>query len=114
MIGCASTGNTTSILAAYLAKVGMKCVVFSPQKGYCGEAGIGVVLRSQSLSIDGNFNDVLILVRNMADEKRLYLLNSINPYRLEGQKFVLFEIIDQLQYNVPDRIILPVGNVANI
>jgi threonine synthase len=66
------------------------------------------------LSVDGNFDDALALARKMADERKIYLLNSINPYRPEGQKSVLFEIMDQLEYGVPDRIVLPVGNAANI
>jgi threonine synthase len=79
-----------------------------------GKLAQALFFGAKVLSIDGNFDDALALARKMADEKKLYLLNSINPYRPEGQKSVLFEIMDQLNYDVPDRIILPVGNAANI
>ncbi len=115
VVGCASTGNTSAALAAYAAKAGMKCAVFLPSgKVAMGKLAQALFFGAKVLSIDGNFDDALALARKMADERKLYLLNSINPYRPEGQKSVLFEIIDQLRYNVPDRIILPVGNAANI
>ena len=115
VVGCASTGNTSASLAAYAAKAGMKCAVFLPSgKVAMGKLAQALFFGAKVLSIDGNFDDALALARKMADEKKLYLLNSINPYRPEGQKSVLFEIMDQLNYDVPDRIILPVGNAANI
>ncbi len=115
VVGCASTGNTSASLAAYAAKAGIKCAVFLPSgKVAMGKLAQALFFGAKVLSIDGNFDDALALARKMAEEKKLYLLNSINPYRPEGQKSVLFEIMDQLQYNVPDRIILPVGNAANI
>ena len=115
VVGCASTGNTSAALAAYAAKAGMKCAVFLPSgKVAMGKLAQALFFGAKVLSIDGNFDDALALARKMADERKLYLLNSINPYRPEGQKSVLFEIMDQLNYEVPDRIILPVGNAANI
>ena len=115
VVGCASTGNTSASLAAYAAKAGMKCAVFLPSgKVAMGKLAQALFFGAKVLSIDGNFDDALALARKMADERKLYLLNSINPYRPEGQKSVLFEIMDQLEYEVPDRIILPVGNAANI
>ena len=115
VVGCASTGNTSAALAAYAAKAGMKCAVFLPSgKVAMGKLAQALFFGAKVLSIDGNFDDALALARKMADERKLYLLNSINPYRPEGQKSVLFEIMDQLAYDVPDRIILPVGNAANI
>ncbi|MDR2845903.1 MAG: threonine synthase [Candidatus Methanoplasma sp.] len=115
IVGCASTGNTSASLAAYAAKAGIKCAVFLPSgKVAAGKLAQALFYGAKVLSIDGNFDDALDLARKMADEKKLYLLNSINPYRPEGQKSVLFEIMDQLEYDVPDRIILPVGNAANI
>ncbi|MBR2254972.1 MAG: threonine synthase, partial [Candidatus Methanomethylophilaceae archaeon] len=114
-VGCASTGNTSASLAAYAAKAGMKCAVFLPSgKVAMGKLAQALFFGAKVLSIDGNFDDALALARKMADERKIYLLNSINPYRPEGQKSVLFEIMDQLCYDVPDRIILPVGNAANI
>lgn len=115
VVGCASTGNTSAALAAYAAKAGMKCAVFLPSgKVAMGKLAQALFFGAKVLSVDGNFDDALALARKMADERKLYLLNSINPYRPEGQKSVLFEIMDQLNYEVPDRIILPVGNAANI
>ena len=115
VVGCASTGNTSAALAAYAAKAGMKCAVFLPSgKVAMGKLAQALFFGAKVLSIDGNFDDALALARKMADERKLYLLNSINPYRPEGQKSVLFEIMDQLAYDVPDRVILPVGNAANI
>lgn len=115
VVGCASTGNTSASLAAYAAKAGIKCAVFLPSgKVAAGKLAQALFYGAKVLSIDGNFDDALALARKMAEEKKLYLLNSINPYRPEGQKSVLFEIMDQLDYNVPDRIVLPVGNAANI
>ncbi len=114
-VGCASTGNTSASLAAYAAKAGLKCAVFLPSgKVAAGKLAQAMFFGAKVLSIDGNFDDALALARKMADEKKLYLLNSINPYRPEGQKSVLFEIMDQLNYEIPDRIVLPVGNAANI
>lgn len=115
VVGCASTGNTSASLAAYASKAGMKCAVFLPSgKVAMGKLAQALFFGAKVLSVDGNFDDALALARKMADERKLYLLNSINPYRPEGQKSVLFEIMDQLDYNIPDRIILPVGNAANI
>ncbi|MBQ8179993.1 MAG: threonine synthase [Candidatus Methanomethylophilaceae archaeon] len=115
VVGCASTGNTSASLAAYAAKAGMKCAVFLPSgKVAMGKLAQALFFGAKVLSVDGNFDDALALARQMADERKLYLLNSINPYRPEGQKSVLFEIMDQLNYEVPDRIVLPVGNAANI
>ena len=115
IVGCASTGNTSAALSAYAAKAGMKCAVFLPSgKVAMGKLAQALFFGAKVLSIDANFDDALALARRMSEERKLYLLNSINPYRPEGQKSVLFEIMDQLRYNVPDRIILPVGNAANI
>ncbi len=114
-VGCASTGNTSASLAAYASKAGMDCAVFLPAgKVAAGKLAQALFFGAKVLSIDGNFDDALALARRMSEERRIYLLNSINPYRPEGQKSVLFEIMDQLDYEVPDRIILPVGNAANI
>ncbi|MCL2032752.1 MAG: threonine synthase [Methanomassiliicoccaceae archaeon] len=115
VVGCASTGNTSASLAAYAAKADMKCAVFLPSgKVAAGKLAQALFYGAKVLSVDGNFDEALDLARKMAEKRKLYLLNSINPYRPEGQKSVLFEIMDQLEYDVPDRIILPVGNAGNI
>jgi len=115
IVGCASTGNTSASLAAYAAKAGMRCVVFLPSgKVAAGKLAQAIFFGAKVISVDGNFDDALTVARRLSEERELYLLNSINPYRPEGQKTVLFEIMDQLSYDVPDRIILPVGNAGNI
>ncbi|MBO4502062.1 MAG: threonine synthase, partial [Candidatus Methanomethylophilus sp.] len=107
VVGCASTGNTSASLAAYASKAGMQCAVFLPSgKVAMGKLAQALFFGAKVLSVDGNFDDALALARKMHDERKIYLLNSINPYRPEGQKSVLFEIIDQLNYETPDRIIL--------
>jgi len=115
IVGCASTGNTSASLAAYAAKAGMKCAVFLPSgKVAAGKLAQAMFFGAKVISVDGNFDDALRIARELSEDRSLYLLNSINPYRPEGQKTVLFEILDQLAYDIPDRIILPVGNAGNI
>ncbi len=114
-VGCASTGNTSASLAAYAAKGGLRCVVLLPSgKVAAGKLAQAMFYGARVVMVDGNFDDALAVVKQLAREKELYLLNSVNPYRPEGQKTVAFEIVDQLNFQVPDRIILPVGNAANI
>ena len=115
VVGCASTGNTSASLAAYAAKAGMKCAVFLPSgKVAAGKLAQAMFFGAKVISVDGNFDDALRIARELSEQRSLYLLNSINPYRPEGQKTVMFEILDQLAYDIPDRIILPVGNAGNI
>ncbi|KQM10870.1 threonine synthase [Methanomassiliicoccales archaeon RumEn M1] len=114
-VGCASTGNTSASLAAYAAKAGLVSVVLLPSgKVAAGKLAQAMFYGAKVVSIDGNFDDALNIVRQLARDGTLYLLNSINPFRPEGQKTVAFEIVDQLDFEVPDRIILPVGNAGNI
>ncbi|MHC1576687.1 MAG: threonine synthase [Methanosarcinaceae archaeon] len=114
-VACASTGNTSAALAIYGAKAGIPAVVLLPEgKVALGKVAQALMHGAKVLSVRGNFDEALDLVRKLCDEERIYLLNSINPYRLEGQKTIGFEIVDQLGFNVPDRIVLPVGNAGNI
>lgn len=114
-VGCASTGNTSASLAAYAAKGGMRCVVLLPSGHVAaGKLAQAMFFGAKVVMVDGNFDDALMVVKQLAHEGELYLLNSVNPFRPEGQKTVGYEIIDQLDFEVPDRIILPVGNAANI
>ena len=114
-VGCASTGNTSASLAAYAAKAGLQCVVLLPSgKVAAGKLAQAMFYGAKVVMVDGNFDDALRVTRQLAREGVLYLLNSINPFRPEGQKTVAFEIIDQLDFEIPDRIILPVGNAGNI
>ncbi len=115
MVGCASTGNTSASLAAYAAKAGLKCTVLLPEgKVAAGKLAQAMFYGADIVSIDGSFDDALRMVKELSDRGVLYLLNSINPFRLEGQKSVAFEIIEQLGFQLPDSIILPVGNAGNI
>ncbi len=114
-VACASTGNTSASLAVYGARAGIPVIVLLPAgKVALGKVAQALMHGSKVLSIRGNFDDALRLVREMCIEQGIYLLNSINPYRLEGQKTIGFEIVDYFGWEVPDRIILPVGNAGNI
>jgi threonine synthase len=113
-VACASTGNTSASLAVYAAKAGIPAVVLLP----AGKVAVGKVAQAlmhgaKVISVRGNFDRALEMVHDLCLSHGLYLLNSINPYRLEGQKTIGFEVIDQLG-EVPDRIVLPVGNAGNI
>jgi len=113
-VACASTGNTSASLAAYAAKAGVPCVVLLP----AGKVALGKVTQAlmhgaRVISIRGNFDRALEMVHELCVSHGLYLLNSVNPYRLEGQKTIGFEVIDQVG-GVPDRVVLPVGNAGNI
>jgi threonine synthase len=115
VVGCASTGNTSAALSAYAAKAGLGCVVLLPSgKVALGKLAQAMFYGAKVISIDGNFDDALNVVRQLAKEGLLYMLNSINPFRPEGQKTVAFEIVEQLELKMPDAIVLPVGNAANI
>ncbi|ENN95604.1 threonine synthase [Methanocaldococcus villosus KIN24-T80] len=114
-VGCASTGNTSASLAAYSAKANMKCIVLLPEgKVALGKLAQAMFYGAKVIQIRGNFDDALEIVKKLADERLIYLLNSVNPFRLEGQKTIAFEICERLNYNVPDRVIVPVGNAGNI
>lgn len=114
-VGCASTGNTSASLAAYAARAGLKCIVLLPSgKVALGKLAQAMFHGAEVLSVNGNFDEALKAVTALALEGELYLLNSINPFRLEGQKSIGFEIVDDLGWRSPDRIVLPVGNAGNI
>ncbi|WP_369899640.1 threonine synthase [Bacillus manliponensis] len=111
---CASTGNTSASAAAYAARLGMKCIIVIPKgKIAHGKLAQAVAYGAEIISIEGNFDDALQAVRNIAAEEPITLVNSVNPYRIEGQKTAAFEICDQLQA-APDVLAIPVGNAGNI
>ncbi|MCG7845345.1 MAG: threonine synthase [Methanomassiliicoccales archaeon] len=115
VVGCASTGNTSASLAAYAAKAGLKCVVLLPSgKVALGKLAQAMFFGAKVVTVDGNFDDALRVVKEMSHAGDLYMLNSVNPFRPEGQKTLAFEILDQLDFQMPDRIVYPVGNAANI
>jgi threonine synthase len=113
---CASTGNTSASLAAYAAKAGMGCTVLIPAgKIAFGKLSQAMIYGAKVLQVRGNFDQSLDMVLKLAEmHPSIYLLNSINPFRVEGQKSLGFEICDQLDGEAPDRIVVPVGNAGNI
>lgn len=111
---CASTGNTSAAAAAYAARAGMRCVVVIPEgKIAMGKLAQAVMYGAEVVSIEGNFDQALAMVRKISETEPITLVNSVNPYRLEGQKTAAFEICDQLG-SAPDILALPVGNAGNI
>ena len=111
---CASTGNTSASAAAYAAKAGLRCAVVLPTgKIAAGKLAQAVVHGAVLLAVDGNFDDCLDIVRALADSYPVSLVNSVNPFRLQGQKTAAFEICDELG-DAPDIHVLPVGNAGNI
>lgn len=111
---CASTGNTSAAAAAYARRGGMRAFVLIPE-GYValGKLAQALVYGAEVLSIQGNFDQALKIVRDMAKTHPVTLVNSVNPYRLEGQKTAAFEIVDVLG-DAPDWLCIPVGNAGNI
>lgn len=112
---CASTGNTSAAAAAYAARAGMKCIVVIPEgKIAMGKLAQAVMYGAEIISIEGNFDDALKMVRHISEKEPITLVNSVNPYRLEGQKTGAFEICEQLDGRAPDVLAIPVGNAGNI
>jgi len=110
----ASTGNTAASAAAYAARAGMECLVVLPKgKVARGKLAQAILHGAKILEVEGYFDDALGLVVNRLVEEGYYPLNSFNPWRLEGQKTIAFEIVEQLG-GVPDYVIVPVGNAGNI
>lgn len=112
---CASTGNTAASAAAYAARAGLRCLVLVPEgKIALGKLAASLTYGAEVLSIEGTFDDGLAVVREIVEREPIALVNSINPWRLEGQKTAAFEICDQLDGKAPDWLCLPVGNAGNI
>jgi len=111
---CASTGNTAASAAAYAARAGLRCVVIVPEgKIAQGKLAGALAYGADVVNITGNFDQGLALVREASERLPITLVNSVNPYRIEGQKTGAFEIVDQLG-DAPDWLCLPVGNAGNI
>jgi threonine synthase len=111
---CASTGNTSAAAAAYAARAGIACIVLLPAgKIAFGKLAQAFMYGAKVVAIDGNFDDALRLVREIGETEPIAIVNSINPFRLQGQKTAAFEIIDVLG-DAPDIHVLPVGNAGNI
>jgi threonine synthase len=111
---CASTGNTSASAAAYAVRAGMTCAVLVPRgKIALGKMAQALVHGARLLQVDGNFDDCLELARKLAVDYPVALVNSVNPYRIEGQKTAAFEVCDALG-RAPDVHCIPVGNAGNI
>jgi len=111
---CASTGNTSASAAAYSAKAGMRCVVLIPNGHIAlGKLSQALIHGAIVLQIDGNFDEALSLVKEITEKYPIKMVNSINPFRIEGQKTGSFEIIEALE-DAPDFQVMPVGNAGNI
>jgi len=113
-VACASTGNTSASLAAYAAQAGIPALVFVP----AGQVALGKLTQTLAygaltLLVRGNFDACLTLARAASAALGIHLLNSINPFRLEGQKSIVFELLEQMDWNAPDWIVLPAGNLGN-
>jgi len=113
-IMCASTGNTSASAAAYAAYCGLDAIIVVPKgKIALGKLAQAIIYRAKIVTIDGNFDQALNIVRSLTQRHPIALVNSINPHRLEGQKTAAFEIIDSLG-DAPDYLFIPVGNAGNI
>ena len=111
---CASTGNTSAAAAAYAARAGLKCIIVIPEgKIALGKLAQAMMYGAEIISIKGNFDQALQMVRNISEEEPITLVNSVNPFRLEGQKTAAFEVCEQLG-EAPDILAIPVGNAGNI
>ena len=113
-VACASTGNTSAALASYAAQAGLPGMVFVPT----GKIALGKLAQTlgygaQTIMVRGDFDACLKLVQQASRELGIYLLNSINPWRIEGQKTIVFELLQQLGWEAPDFIVLPAGNLGN-
>ena len=111
---CASTGNTAASLAAYAARANMLCAILVPA-GQVSHAKLAQALDygARVIEVEGNFDACMQLLRDVSDDQSIYLLNSINPFRIEGQKTVAAELSEQLNWQVPDHLVVPGGNLGN-
>jgi threonine synthase len=113
-VACASTGNTSASLAAYAAQAGLRAIVFVPAgKVSGGKLAQTLAYGATCLQIRGDFDAAMRLVREACDKLKIYLVNSINPFRIEGQKTIVWELLQDLQWEAPDWIVVPAGNLGN-
>lgn len=114
IVACASTGNTSASLASYAVAAGMPALVLIPEgKISASKLGQTIAYGAKVVQVEGDFDVALKLLRELADTYDVYLANSVNPFRPEGQKTIVFEILDDLGWQVPDIIALPGGNLGN-
>jgi threonine synthase len=113
-IMCASTGNTSAAAAAYAARAGLRCIVLIPNGNIAlGKLAQAIAYGAEVIAVEGNFDEALRIVRDITSSEPITLVNSVNPYRIEGQKTSAFEICDALG-EAPDILAIPVGNAGNI
>jgi threonine synthase len=113
-VACASTGNTSASLASYAAQLGLPGIVFLPATNVArGKLAQSLAYGATIVQIEGDFDDAMRLVEQVCNELGIYLLNSLNPFRIEGQKAIGFELLQQLDWEAPDWLVLPAGNLGN-
>ncbi|MBI2685491.1 MAG: threonine synthase [Acidobacteria bacterium] len=113
-VACVSTGNTSASMAAYSSAAGLDPIIFIPNGNISfGKLSQALDYGAKTLQVEANFDQILALVRVLAERLGIYLLNSINPFRIEGQKSIVIEMMDQRDWKVPDWIVLPGGNLGN-
>ncbi|MEZ5352090.1 MAG: threonine synthase [Bryobacteraceae bacterium] len=114
-VACVSTGNTSASMAAYAAAAGLQAVIFLPHGNISfGKLAQALEYGARTLQVEANFDQILKLVRQLAEQMGIYLLNSINPFRIEGQKTIIVEMMDQRDWSPPDWIVVPGGNLGNV
>ena len=114
-VACVSTGNTSASMAAYASAGGLQPIIFIPHGNISyGKLAQALEYGARTLQVEANFDQILALVRVLAERLGIYLLNSINPFRIEGQKSIVIEMLDQRDWNPPDWIVLPGGNLGNV
>ena len=113
-VACASTGNTSASMASYAARAGMQGIIFlQNQQIALGKLAQGIAYGATCIQINADFDRNMALVRQVAEQLGIYVLNSVNPFRLEGQKSIMFETLQQLHWQVPDWVVVPGGNLGN-
>ncbi len=113
-VACVSTGNTSASMAAYASAAGLDPVIFIPHGNISfGKLAQALEYGARTFQVEANFDQILALVRQLAERLGIYLLNSINPFRIEGQKTIMVEMMDQRDWRVPDWVVLPGGNLGN-
>jgi threonine synthase len=114
-VACVSTGNTSASMAAYAAAAGLEALIFLPHGNISfGKLAQALEYGAKTFQVEANFDQILALIRGLAQRLGIYLLNSINPFRLEGQKTIMFEMLDQRDWRTPDWVVLPGGNLGNV
>jgi threonine synthase len=113
-VACVSTGNTSASMAAYASSAGLDPIIFIPDGNIAyGKLSQALEYGAKTFQVAANFDQILALVRTLAEKLGIYLLNSVNPFRIEGQKSIVVEMLDQLDWQVPDWVVLPGGNLGN-